>query len=241
MTYADAGYIYAIKNRVNGRAYIGSTINYKSRWHTHRSTLRRGVHHSFILQKAWDKYGESAFDFQVLLVCPKDQRIQYETFCMPLQEYNVLRTPKESLVRGGWTHSLEFKSKMSALHKGKTLSKEHRARISASATGRTYDEAFKRKARVRQLGISPSEETRSRLSIANTGRVFSEATRSKLSGAAQKIASKHADVMVAKIKSLQPLIDAGMSVCKAFQSIGMSSATYYKYIDRVKKELQDSI
>lgn len=61
MNYADAGYIYAIRNTVNGNAYIGSTTNYKSRWFTHKSLLRKGKHHSFILQRAWDKYGEAAF------------------------------------------------------------------------------------------------------------------------------------------------------------------------------------
>jgi group I intron endonuclease len=238
MNYADAGYIYAIKNRVNGHAYVGSTINYKSRWHTHRSTLRRGIHHSFILQKAWDKYGESAFDFQVLLVCPKDQRIQYETFCMPLQEYNVLRTPKESLVRGGWTHSSEFKEKMSALHKGKNLSEEHKAKLSASATGRICDEEFKAKARARQLGISPSNETRRRLSIANTGRIFSEDTIKKLTQAAKISGVKRTNAVVERLKNLQPLIDAGMPISKALKSVHISSATYYKHLPRVKENFE---
>jgi len=238
MNYADAGYIYAIKNRVNGHAYIGSTTNYKSRWHTHRSTLRRGVHHSFVLQRAWDKYGESAFDFQVLLVCPKTQRTQYETLCMPLQEYNILRTPTECLVRGGWSHSAEFKAKMSALNKGKVLSEEHKAKISASAMGRTYDEAFKAKARARQLGVSPSAETRSRLSVANTGRIFSADTRKKLSSAAQVLGAKRTNAAVERLKNLQLLIDAGMPIYKALKSAHISSATYYKHLPRIKEDFE---
>jgi len=160
------GYVYAIENAVNGRRYIGSTTNYKSRWHTHKSALRRGKHHSFILQKAWDKYGEKSFEFKLLLICPKDMRIEYEERLMPLQDYNVMRTAHEVLVRGGWKHSDEFKAKMSALHKGKSLSKEHIEKVRVAQLGRKMDQQFRDKARARQLGVSPSSKTRSLLSAA---------------------------------------------------------------------------
>jgi len=165
---SNVGYVYAIENVVNGRRYIGSTINYKSRWHTHRSTLRRGKHHSFILQKAWNKYGEKAFTFKLLLVCDKAQRIEYENRLMPLQAYNVMQTAKESLVRGGWNHSDEFKQKMSLLHKGKVLTVEHRLKLSEQRKGRTENAAFKEKASARQTGVSPSKDTRRKLSLAAT-------------------------------------------------------------------------
>ena len=41
-TWPDASGIYAIKNTVTGKSYIGSAISFKSRWKTHR-TLLRGV------------------------------------------------------------------------------------------------------------------------------------------------------------------------------------------------------
>jgi len=160
------GYVYAIENKTNGRRYIGSTTNYKSRWHTHKSTLRRGKHHSFILQKAWNKYGEDAFEFKLLLICPKELRIEYENRLMPMQDYNLLRTAKESLVRGGWHHSDEFKAKISAVHKGKKLSKEHVEKVRAAQSGRKMSQEFKDKARARQLGVSPSNKTRGLLSEA---------------------------------------------------------------------------
>ena len=46
--------------------YIGESVDIKSRWHTHKSELRRGVHHSERLQKDWKKYGEKAFRFSVV-------------------------------------------------------------------------------------------------------------------------------------------------------------------------------
>ena len=166
MNYVNAGYVYAIENTQNGGMYIGSTVDYKGRWHTHRSTLRNKRHHSFVLQRAWDKYGEAAFRFRLLLICSKEHRIMYETALMPLQRYNVLRTPKESMVRGGWEHSDEFKQKMSSLHKGKALTEAHRQKLSAHRTGMKMDSAFCEKARLRQTGVSPTAKTRTLLSAA---------------------------------------------------------------------------
>ena len=229
MNYEGAGYIYAIRNRVNGHAYIGSTKGYKARWHAHRSTLRRKVHHSFVLQRAWDKYGEEAFEFKILLVCPLELRIFYETRLMALETYNVLRTPKEIGVRGGWTHSEAFKAKMSGLHKGKALSAAHKAKLSDAATGRVYSEAFREQARARQLGVVPSEQTKAKQSAVRVGYIVPLETRNKLARIATQRGIGTARISMDRIRSLQPLIEAGASIHCAIKSIGMSSATYYKY------------
>jgi group I intron endonuclease len=216
MNYQGSGYIYAIRNRKNAHAYIGSTVNYKSRWHTHRSQLRRGVHHSFVLQKAWDKYGEAAFDFELLLVCPKELRAMYEARLMPLQTYNIMRTPKESGVRGGWKHSDVFKAKMSALHKGKTLSEDHRAKLSAAASDRVYDEAFKQKARSRQIGVSPSVETRQRLSHATTQARKAETERNE-----------------ATVLRLYEMAKCGSGIGKLCADAGITTTTFYSHCKRL--------
>jgi group I intron endonuclease len=208
-----AGYVYAIENTVNGHRYIGSTTNYKSRWHTHRSTLRRGVHHSFILQKAWGKYGAQAFEFKLLLVCPKNQRIEYENLLMPLQYYNVMRTAKESLVRGGWHHSDEFKAKLSVLHAGKTLTDEHRAKLSLHRKGRIENNLFREKARARQVGVIPSTQTKQKLSAA-----LVNARANEVSIAKQKTRDVHA---------LCLLGEKVYATCKQHQ---ISPPTFYKYV-----------
>lgn len=58
--------IYRIRNIVNQKFYVGSTINSKERFRTHRSKLRRGVHHTPHLQAAWNKYGEECFKFEIM-------------------------------------------------------------------------------------------------------------------------------------------------------------------------------
>lgn len=58
--------IYGILNKVNGKMYVGSAQKIEVRWREHRYMLRTGTHHSPYLQRAWGKYGEDAFIFQVL-------------------------------------------------------------------------------------------------------------------------------------------------------------------------------
>ena len=50
----------------DGRCYIGQSVNVEKRWNAHRSDLRRGVNHSPYFVRAWDKYGEAAFSFEIV-------------------------------------------------------------------------------------------------------------------------------------------------------------------------------
>lgn len=58
--------VYLIRNTETGTAYVGSTIvGFKSRWGKHLHMLRNKKHPNRYLQRAWNKYGESAFRFEV--------------------------------------------------------------------------------------------------------------------------------------------------------------------------------
>jgi group I intron endonuclease len=207
-----AGYVYAIENKLNGRCYIGSASDYKSRWHTHRSTLRRGVHHSFVLQRAWDKYGEEAFTFKLLVICPLDQRIEYENRLMPLQSYNILRTAKEKLVRGGWHHTEEFRQKISALHKGRSLTEEHRHKLSVAAKAREYGEEYREKVRTRQLQMMAVEDYRARtLAAAENGR------KSKTERCQERVRVAYEAVL------------AGVTVAVACEQSDVTQRSFYKH------------
>lgn len=58
--------IYAIKNKINGKMYIGMTTDFKDRIEKHLWALRNNKHHSIKLQRAFNKYGEDNFDYYVL-------------------------------------------------------------------------------------------------------------------------------------------------------------------------------
>lgn len=54
--------IYQIRNLVNGKVYIGSACRLNSRKSDHLRSLQRGNHVNQKLQRAWNKYGPSAFE-----------------------------------------------------------------------------------------------------------------------------------------------------------------------------------
>lgn len=70
--------VYAIWNKINGQAYIGSSVNAERRWAVHRHELRAGTHHSRPLQDSWNTHGASAFSFEILLLSPKDALMKHE-------------------------------------------------------------------------------------------------------------------------------------------------------------------
>ena len=59
-------YIYKITNTINNKCYIGQTVNYKQRFHTHKSQLRNNNHENKHLQNSWNTYGEDNFKFEVI-------------------------------------------------------------------------------------------------------------------------------------------------------------------------------
>ena len=64
--------IYKITNVINGMVYVGSSVDLKQRFKSHRSKLNNGKHHNPHLLHAWQKYGEDAFEFKVLQILVGD-------------------------------------------------------------------------------------------------------------------------------------------------------------------------
>lgn len=72
--------IYCIENIINGKKYIGQTINFYNRKHDHLSCLRHGRHQNTYLQHAWNKYGENNFAVYILQECTKDELDKLERY-----------------------------------------------------------------------------------------------------------------------------------------------------------------
>lgn len=62
----NTGVIYAIENKVNGKMYIGQTINLKRRWANHKSKLKNNKHINQHLQNSYNKYGKSKFKYKII-------------------------------------------------------------------------------------------------------------------------------------------------------------------------------
>lgn len=64
--YGDFSGIYVIRNKLDGSIYVGQTKQrFVKRFFLHRWKLRNGTHDNKHLQRAYDKYGEEAFEFEV--------------------------------------------------------------------------------------------------------------------------------------------------------------------------------
>lgn len=62
--------VYEIVNTANKKRYIGSTMDFHQRCNRHRNDLIKGTHHCKYLQRAWNKYGESCFEFNIIETFP---------------------------------------------------------------------------------------------------------------------------------------------------------------------------
>lgn len=85
--------VYCIKNLLNNKLYIGSSIHIKKRFRQHLKALNNGVHHSYHLQRSWNVYGKDNFKFEIL-----------ETF----SDYDILTQRELDLILKYKTNERDF-------------------------------------------------------------------------------------------------------------------------------------
>lgn len=168
--------VYKITNLVTGKCYVGQTRQKLStRWRQHGSTASNSVG----LKGAVVKYGREAFSVEVLFEA-KDQTTLDLKEVFYIKEFNCLVPNGYNLTtggEGGYTrseetrrklsdagrgkgrpHTAASRAKLSASHRGaknpmfgSRLSEEHRAKISASLTGRPRPQSVKDKIKASHL------------------------------------------------------------------------------------------
>lgn len=173
--------IYFIINTINGKVYVGSSRDVKSRWREHRSTLRRNKHRNEYLQNAWNKEGENAFVFtcaEQTGTLPEAELLEREQHWIESAiaadrsfGYNLRPTALRSVI------SEDTRLKLRNANLGKRHSEETKAKLSASLTGKPgwntgmkMSDDFRQKCKARQLGKTLSAETRKRLSESHRGK-----------------------------------------------------------------------
>lgn len=92
-------YVYEIVNKINGKFYVGKTVNLKARKATHFSHARRGFNGP--LYAAIRKYGEDNFEFEVIAECPNDLCAQeHELMYIRLFEKSQLYNIRSDRIQG---------------------------------------------------------------------------------------------------------------------------------------------
>ena len=60
--------LFQVKNTVNGRVLLGSSLNLEGPLNSHKFMLMIGKHRNEALQKEWNEYGPEKFAFEILEV-----------------------------------------------------------------------------------------------------------------------------------------------------------------------------
>lgn len=80
--------IYKIINKVNGKYYVGSSIDIRVRWKNHIKALNKNIHKNPHLQSAWHKYGSENFVFEIVELCLLKQLTEIEQKYLDIAHQN---------------------------------------------------------------------------------------------------------------------------------------------------------
>ena len=157
------GCVYKITNLVNGKVYVGQTIQTpEKRWAYHKSIS--GIKKLSLLQKAFKKHGIENFSFDIVKYAENQQDLNM------MEDYFIEHF--NALAPTGYTC-------VGSRDRDSKISNETRAKMSAARVGKAPANKGKK------YKLNLSEESRKRYSEANTrkniGRKISEATREKMS------------------------------------------------------------
>ena len=160
---------------MNGKFYLGSSTRCYHRIKSqHLYNLRRNIHTNPHLQAAWNKYGESAFEYFCVEECSKEMLVVVE------QEY----LDNTHCTNAGIGYNVNpYADRM-------ILTEEQRKKISLSKVGKPRSDEVKKKISEANRKRKWSEEQHHKFVSSMTGQKRSDETKKKMS-TSQKKAWKH--------------------------------------------------
>ena len=114
--------IYKITNLINNKLYVGSAVNIKNRFKTHKRLLKNNKHFNNHLQSSYNKYGIDNFSYDIIEITSIETLLNRESFW--INELNANNT------KFGYNKRLEVSSNI-----GIKLSYETKKRLSESHMG----------------------------------------------------------------------------------------------------------
>jgi group I intron endonuclease len=216
--------VYSFKNKLDGKRYIGTSVDLEKRKRQHLRGLRRNKHENSRLQNAWNKYGEDNFEYEVLQRCPKVECVEWEAAWILIFEttdrdkgYNIC---PHGTCKLGTKFSDEAKAKMSAAQKRRLENPDTREEMLSRL----------RKGPLSNIGKKRSKETRKKISDAHKGKVVSEETKQKLRDHFQKTGGFSEEAVANRLKALaSPEIRAKLSA--AHKGVPLSE----KHLESIRK------
>lgn len=175
-------------NFPNQKSYVGVTSSLKNRHKQHKdAALGRSnlLVHKAIRKYCFDDFGGVNFKLEPLVVGPRDYILDLESKVI---EAFGLRDIKRgyNVCSGGLASPMndpEIAAKVSAKLKGRKLSEETRAKISAAGLGRKSSPEAIANMCTAQKGRIITQAAREKISAARTGTKASEETRAKMTSA----------------------------------------------------------
>lgn len=243
--------IYKITNIITYDFYIGSTrTSFHKRKLQHFSKLRRNKHDSPIFQNAWNKYGESNFEFQIVEICEESKVIFREQFYIDSlnPRYNVckiagsrkyIKLRPETILklkqRTPHKHTEETKKQMSISHKGLNtwtkgvkFSEERKQQMSEARKGKKINR--NKDIPAWNKGIPFNKEVRLKMSLAKKDKLWSNEKKEQFK---QKIARYRPQVIRNDGKIYKTVSDAALELDVKDNTI-IKAITDKKQIRRVK-------
>lgn len=179
--------IYRVTNKLNGKSYVGQTIqSLLRRQSRHLSDVRNGDESYF--HRALRKCGTDNFIWQVICICPNINSLnEQEQYYIAL--FNLTNSKHGyNLTSGGLNYIIsdETRKKMSELQRGKVTSEITKKKMSKARQGIQFTDEHRENIRQSRIGQKMSEVAKSKISKSLTGRPVSQKTRKKLSESNKK-------------------------------------------------------
>jgi hypothetical protein len=135
MPYKQITGIYLIKNIVNNKLYIGSSINVMRRLSDHKNRLLKNKHYNIHLQASFNKYKIDNFIFQLHETCLIENLLERENYWIKYfnTTNNKLGYNKRAEASSNYGNkvSIETRIKLSLAHMGHKRSPETHTKIIA--------------------------------------------------------------------------------------------------------------
>lgn len=106
--------VYAIRNMVNNKRYVGSTACFRKRWYGHLRTLKNGRGNKHI-QSDYNKYGPGVFVFEIVEICKLEHAADVEQVMIDFYRstnrqfgYNIQKAFRPMLIAESEFRSLQI-------------------------------------------------------------------------------------------------------------------------------------